>query len=945
MRSLQILILLPLLVTLPAARAGEPTRADDPDERLLDEAGVGSDDDDLLAFLNESSAVPLSGLAALVRRLGSDDFAAREEASRRLIACGPKALPYLRPAAGDKDAEIAYRANACIAAINRPGRRAAPAAVARLLARRHPDDAVEALLRFLPYAADGETEEQVWLALDALALDRSTSDPLLLPALKDEDPARRAFAACWCGQAHDADTRAAARRLLEDADPLVRLRAAQGLLSRRDRAALPALIGLLETSPVALAWQAEELLHWAAAGTGPSEVIGTGGLGWRVGCRAAWQRWWEKHGSRRDPEDFGRGVPPPGLFLVAVADLPYRLTLRGCDGTPRWRLGKIDRPSDVRLLDGERLLLATAGPTGDVTERDLGGKLLWRVKVSGVQSCVRLPDGNTFLTCARGPLEVTPAGKFVYRTADRPDLQPLFDAGPAWRMGNGRLGVVRERGQNGLVLDEVDPTAEKCMRSSRFLPGWGQRWRLLDTLPAGGLLVAHGDHLCALDSRYRSTWERRLDVSSASQWPDGRTIAVGSWGDGDLLTVIDHRGRQVWEEVFPCGHGPCLVRCCLGLVRIGFTGRGNDDDLDDPEVCARGLRHKDGLVRLRTVTTLRGLGRRAALAVPDLLGACDDPDGRVRDAAWAALAGLAPHGREALAGALGDHRPAVRAAGAGLLVLAGSPEQLLDHVPVLRKALKDGDGRVRLAAAATLAEVVPNEPGVVPVLEGAVEDHALAPASRALAARALARLGSRAVSAVPALERARADLGATRGAFEDWLEVSRARSLLRAIAEAKGSSAEGRRDALRGLAILGNYAAPAVPVALEGLQDRDPGVRREAAECLGRIGPVLVVVPALVEVLDGPGDDALRASVALALGEIGPSAEAAVPALVALLKRPEGGDSEAAITRRANAARALAAIGPAARAARPALERAARDDSSDRVRRQAQDAVRRIGDR
>jgi hypothetical protein len=100
-------------------------------------------------------------------------------------------------------------------------------------------------------------------------------------------------------------------------------------------------------------------------------------------------------------------------------------------------------------------------------------------------------------------------------------------------------------------------------------------------------------------------------------------------------------------------------------------------------------------------------------------------------------------------------------------------------------------------------------------------------------------------------------------------------------------------------------------------------------------------------VLDGPGDDVLWAGAALALGEIGPAAEAAVPALAALLKRPEGSDSEAAIIRRANAAQALAAIGPAARAARAAraaLERAARDDSSDRVRRQAQDALRRIGD-
>jgi len=943
MRPLRTALLLSLFVTTPAARAREAVLPEDPDERLLKEAGVGTSNPDLLRLLRQRSETPASALPALIRQLGDDQYSQRQETSRRLVACGAMAIPSLWAAVNDKDAEIAFRAKECLAAMDRPGGLGAVPAAARLLARRRSAEAVAALLRFLPYAGGGETEEQVWLLLAALAPRDGKPDPALLAALKDAEPSRRAVAACLLGRSADRAARDAVRPLLDDADPQVRLRAAQGLLARRERAALPALIGLLEARPVAVAWQAEELLHWAAGADGPAAVVGAGDATEGKKCRAAWQEWWEKSGTRRDPTLYGQGVRAPGLLLLAGADEGFPVILRGCDGTTRWHLEQVGSPSDVRLLDGDRVLLANSSR---ITERNLGGEVLWQAKIKNAASCRRLPNGHTFFANAQSDVgEITPAGEIVYSTNDRPTLRVLFYESLPWNLANGRLAVLEGRRRNGSTIVQVDPARATIVGQPQYLLGWRHPWRVLDTLPDGGLLVDHDEHLCALDSRYRSVWECPLSTISASQWPDGQTVAVSLYVDDGRVTEIDREGRQVWAEDFSRQRAPSLARCCLGLVRVGFTDGPQADGRvsADLERRFRGLRHRDAEVRVRTVNELRAQGQRAAVDLPSLLRACNDPDADWRAGVRAALADLAPIRRSAFSAALHDSRAEVRAAGAGLLVLAGSPEQLRGHVPDLCKALKDGDVRVRLAAAATLAEVAPDVEGLTPELRRAVENHDLPRTARTHAAGALAWLGPRGLSALPAMKRLLAELETDKGASEDWLVVNHACGLLRLIAELKEARGQLRTHPLRQLGQSGEYASAAVPIVREYLKDPEPEVARAAANCLARIGPrAKAAVPALIGALNDSADEALRAEAALALGEIGPAAKAAVPALVALLKTPDGVDTEATIARRSSAAWALARLGPPAREAVPALERVARDDPSDLVRRQANDSLREI---
>src|SRR4051812_50077208 len=78
--------------------------AADPDlsheEKLLRDAGVKVDGPGLLAFLRSRTLTPSDQerLGRAGRLLGDAGFRARERAGRELLAAGPLALPYPRPA-------------------------------------------------------------------------------------------------------------------------------------------------------------------------------------------------------------------------------------------------------------------------------------------------------------------------------------------------------------------------------------------------------------------------------------------------------------------------------------------------------------------------------------------------------------------------------------------------------------------------------------------------------------------------------------------------------------------------------------------------------------------------------------------------------------------------------------------------------------------------------
>ncbi len=252
-----------------APRATLTTEAAKP----LDEADLLSvDNDRLLGWLQARSMSdkdPLN-LNLLLPQLGSNEFAEREDASARLVALGRIALPGLRAAEHDKDPEIANRARACVKTIEAGAKEVTSGAVVRRVLQRQPKDGIAALIRYLPFEPDQAVVEEIYFGLSAWKEQEGKVDSKLVEALADPLPTRRALAGCLVGRSGEKDQWGAVVRLLKDVEPEVRLRAAQGLLAGKHLEPLPILIALLDQSPLAIAWQAEELLHYAAGQTAPA---------------------------------------------------------------------------------------------------------------------------------------------------------------------------------------------------------------------------------------------------------------------------------------------------------------------------------------------------------------------------------------------------------------------------------------------------------------------------------------------------------------------------------------------------------------------------------------------------------------------------------------------------------------------------------------------------
>ena len=257
-----------------------------------------------------------------------------------------------------------------------------------------------------------------------------------------------------------------------------------------------------------------------------------------------------------------------------------------------------------------------------------------------------------------------------------------------------------------------------------------------------------------------------------------------------------------------------------------------------------------------------------------------------------------------------------------------------DAVPALKELLKGSSAKLRIAAASALWQIA-RDPAVVPPLSDCLKDSD--EFIRGDAASALAEIGPAARTAVPAMAELLKD---------EWEPT--------------------RYDAARALGKIGPDAKTAVPVLIASVKrDRKYQFREDVIASLREIGPT--AIPSLMEALKDKEDDFVRGTAAEALGWIGPEADAAVPALGAILKEAEGrlrvtvalalwriSKDERAVPAlvvaldhkddvvRWEAAEALAKVGPPARDAVPALCKALKE-GDEFLREDAATALGRIG--
>jgi len=352
-------------------------------------------------------------------------------------------------------------------------------------------------------------------------------------------------------------------------------------------------------------------------------------------------------------------------------------------------------------------------------------------------------------------------------------------------------------------------------------------------------------------------------------------------------------------------------------------------------------------IRRAAITALTEIRPGPQVMLPILSKLLQDSDRSVVLPALHSLAEMGEAGVPSLVVALSD--PKARYWACLALAEVGPPAKAA--IPELSKLLKEADPELRLQAAVALGQIGPDAQGATAVLLPLLDDEQ--PAVRIGAIFALGKVGAK--EAVPALEKNLKSENQFIKMISAWalakVQPDNAERVTQAIdlilVSLKDKDPHVRRGAAQALYELKAPPEKVGPALMESLSDADPSVvahvaesfaslgakavpraidafkkketRELAVQVLRRIGPdAAPAVPELVEALKDP-DVAFRREVLFTLAAIGPAAKAAVPALVAML-------SDTNEELRPAACYALGRIGPDAKDAVPELRKALRGE-------------------
>lgn len=535
-RSICVFGALLALAMLGAGPSGNDDEAA-ADEAFLTQHKVATDGDGLLTFFRKRtlSTDSKQRLEELVKKLGDASFPVREEAERDLIAFGPAALPLVKAALDDPDLEIARRARRCMDVFeNGPGS-TLPATAARVLARKRPEQGVEVLLAFLPFADDDSVDEQVLAALVTLAPSTEKASDALVKALASKDAAQRAAAGHVLGRRDDKAYREATLALLRDPDGRVRLRTAFAFTHAKERAAVPVLIGLLTEKSELVRLGAEEILGRLVGEAAPQAPDTDTDEG-RTKYRDAWTAWWRKSGDSVDLALATNGT----ASLRRTLGIEYntnRVWECGPTGKILWEV-KAEGPMDAQIVRGQRVLIAESNGHR-VTERDFQGKILWECKFPGEPiNCLRLANGNTWVGLRDGCTECNRDGKILYTRNFGGSLNACR------RAKNGHVVFLSGSG----LIGELDTEGKQLRTLQMKQEGtWGD----IDLLPNGRFLVSNygANFTREVDDKGKVHWEQTAVAGAcgADRLPNGHTLLACP----SRSVEIDRAGKVVWETKSP----------------------------------------------------------------------------------------------------------------------------------------------------------------------------------------------------------------------------------------------------------------------------------------------------------------------------------------------------------------------------------------------------------
>ena len=508
------------------------------DEKELQKAGIAAEAAARLEYLRRRTPIDAEqkALRQYANQLGSDVFLVRRKATDELIRAGRTALPYLRDIVRNRDTETARRAEYCIQVIELHTRQGLTATASRVLADRKPAGALEALLAYLPFVDEPWIEEEIRHSIKRLGSADGKASPALVDALADKHSKRRLVAAWIVGASGDPAQRAKVLPRLEDDVPDVRYHAAASLLSARESAAVPTLIGLLSGASPDLAWRAEDLLFRLAGDQGPAVWLDMNNDNQGEKVRTAWASWWQTHHAKIDWKAFKLDGESLGLTLVVENQRSDggRLFEINAAGQIRWEV-RVQNPIDAQWLPGGRLLIGDSRAS-QIVEMDIRGNIGWKHTGLSPTSLQRLPNGNTVVSTYQKILEITRDGKTVFEYATQGHTyhaRKLSDGHYIWIDACGEVGEIDETGK---LLAKVKV-------------GAGLAWGSIERLRNGRYLVALGGigKVQEIDMTGKVYWEKTVsNPNRAIRLANGHTL-VASHGDG-CVYEFDAVGNERWKH-------------------------------------------------------------------------------------------------------------------------------------------------------------------------------------------------------------------------------------------------------------------------------------------------------------------------------------------------------------------------------------------------------------
>jgi hypothetical protein len=521
------------------ARSAEPTNGD---EAVLKDAKIATDGPGLVEFFRKrASTNPTDDvLKGLIEQLGDESFQKREQATNQLIAIGGRAKPFLQRAANDPDYEVAFRAKHCLHEIDQGGTARTLAAAARLMAVRKPEGAVSVLLDYLPVAEDEAVAEEVRTTLAGLAVRDGKTDPALVEGLKDKSPVKRAACAITLVRAKAGDHLAAVKKLLEDPEPLVRMRVGVALVAAREKQAVPVLIDLLAQLPMQETGTIEDLLYRLAEDKAPAAAPGADDESRRK-FRDAWMAWWREGGKDIDLAKLERATKTLGFTMVLLLDAGKVVDLDAANRV-RWSIDGLQKPLDAQMLPGERVLVAEHD--GDrVTERNRKNEILWEKQISGPLMAQRMANGNTVIATRTQVVEVDKTGRAVSTYAPK-DAWLIMKA---LKLPNGDLGVVTQLNTavGTAKYTRVDATGKELKSFPVDIRTFGGK---IDVLANGHVIVPemNNNRVVEHDETGKIVWEApAAGAIAAVRLANGHTMVTTM--DQHRAFELDRTGKEVWE--------------------------------------------------------------------------------------------------------------------------------------------------------------------------------------------------------------------------------------------------------------------------------------------------------------------------------------------------------------------------------------------------------------